>query len=524
MIVRGQTSHARDRPDASPPEFAAMIAHLRTRQLVWIACAAALLALVGWDFAMATTFLGDDYIFRAYARLESNPLLAFVADKHGGEYYRPIPMLLWWVLERLSGGQAWVFALWSFLLHLLCAALLALAGRALGLARRPAILAGILFFAAPAEREAALWFSASTDLLAVAAILGTLAAFLAGKRWTRALSVLLAAVACFCKETALVLPVLLAAALWFREKGQGRSPTIWRCLPPILPHLAVVVLCFVARVAVLHGVGGTNDPPAPWWAWSIQIVGGVVHALTAYAPLPEWLAWVAGACILAVATVAAWRRNALVGFALVWVFATVLPLPAAGWVVGARYFYLPAAGLVLLAAMALEAANTMVTVGAIVCFLGLGLLSGSHRATEVGMYRQVVAAANAAVTEGLAHGHRIFFIRGGVKDLDLAVKLSSNGPRPQVGYVIFPDVPASFIWLPHELAERLNFVLARPPLPPAGAYRFGDETIVGQARREEAPDLDEVLTRLPELRIIHVDRKGSSFTWEDRTDEYRRIR
>ena len=100
---------------------------------VWSLVALCLLALVGWDFAAATTFLGDDYIFRLYGRLEANPLAAFVADKHGGEYYRPLPMLLWWILERLADGRAWVFAGASFLLHLLCSALLA----------RPSIIAAM---------------------------------------------------------------------------------------------------------------------------------------------------------------------------------------------------------------------------------------------------------------------------------------------------------------------------------------------------------------------------------------------
>jgi hypothetical protein len=42
---------------------------------------------------------------------------------------------------------------------------------------------------------------------------------------------------------------------------------------------------------------------------------------------------------------------------------------------------------------------------------------------------------------------------------------------------------------------------------------------MGLARREEAPDLDDVLARLPELRIIElvVDRHGK-VTAADRTD------
>jgi hypothetical protein len=155
--------------------------------------------------------------------------------------------------------------------------------------------------------------------------------------------------------------------------------------------------------------------------------------------------------------------------------------------------------------------------------LCLGLLAGNHRAGEVRLYRQAVATADAAVSDGLLRGYRLFFVRGGVKDLDLALKLLPHRPKPQVGFVVIADVPASFVWLPHDLAGRLHFLLARPPLPLTGAYRFGGERIVGQARREEAPDLDEVLTRLPELRIIHLSRTASGFAWEDRTEAYRRL-
>jgi hypothetical protein len=494
---------------------------LNRKRILWSFAAAALLALVGWDFVVATTFLGDDYVFRLFGRLEDNPFVAFVADKHGGEYYRPIPMLLWWVLERVADGQVWLFALASFLLHLLCALLLAVLTRLLGLGRRTALLAGVLFFIAPAQREAALWFSASTDLLSVAALLGSLATFLAGGRW-RLLSVLLAAVAFFSKETALVLPALLFAAAWFRARQRGEAPSLKDCLVSAVPHLAVAVLYLGARLAVLRGVGGSGDPMAPWFAWGLQLGAGMAHAVTAYAPLPEWLALLAGGVILVAVAFVGWRRSPLARFALVFVALALLPLPAAGWVVGARYFYLPAAGLFLLVAVAIESASHLLVGTAVACLLCLGLLSGGHRADEVRQYRQAVAAADAAVQDGLSHGHQLFFVRGGVKDLDLALKLFPHRPQPRFGYVVLPDVPASFVWLPHELAEQLAFVLAQPPLPPSGAYHFGGERIVGQARREESPALDEVMTRLPDLRIIHVRRQGSYYHWEDRTDDYRR--
>jgi len=482
----------------------------------------ALLALVGKDFVLASTFVGDDHVFRLFARLEGNPLGAFVADRHGGEYYRPLPMLLWWVIERVSGGAEGAFALVAFALHLLAAGLLGLAGRSLGLAPRAALIAALLFFASPAQREAALWYSASTDLLAVAAMLGALAAFAGEGGRRRALSLALAAIAFWSKESALVLPALLIAATWFRRRGRGLSCTVGACVRPVLPHVALAAVYLTARFAVLGGWGGTNDEVAPWWAWGVQLASGVVHAATAYAPLPEWLAWALGVPALAASAAVAWRRSPLAGFAMLLVVVPLVPLPAAGWVVGARYFYLPAAGVMLLAGMALAPAGRAAQALALACLLGLGLLSGTARAREVALYRRALAAASAAVDEGLARGHRLFLVRGAVKDLDLAVKLAARPFRRTPDHVVIADVPASFVWLPPEWGEPLAFLLARPPLPPAGAYVFAGERIVGQARREDAPDLDVVLERLPELRIVQLERRGAAYGWVDRTDDYRR--
>ena len=494
------------------------------KRAVWVLAVVLLVLAVAWDFATATTFLGDDYLFRAFGRLEANPLLAFVADKHGGEYYRPLPMLMWWLLERISGGQVWVFALAAFVQHALCAVLLAVVGHKTGFAARTAVLAGCLFFAAPAEREAALWFSASTDLLAGMAMLGTTICFLSNRRWLRALSLALGAVAFFCKESALVLPALLASACWFRAARQGRPRSVARCLTAVLPHVVVAALFLVARTLVLRGVGGSNDPLAPWWGRAVQLAAGLLHAVPCYAPLPEWVALLAGACLLAWAGAVTFRQRDLAGVAFFWVVIALAPLPAAGWVVGARYFYVPAAGLMLLLALALENTSGLASVFAVAAFLGLGLVSGQHRATEVTLYRQAVAAASAGIGEGVSRGQRVFFVSGGVKDLDLAIKLDHKASAAVRSAVVIPDVPASFVWVPPDLAGRLDFLLARPSLPPSGAYRFGDARLVGLARREDAPDLDEVLTRLPELRILRLGYKGGRFTVEDRTEQYTRGR
>ena len=494
------------------------------KRFVWIFAAFLLVGAVAWDFAVATTFLGDDYLFRAFARLEGNPLVAFTTDKHGGEYYRPLPMVLWWLLERLTDGRAWCFALVAFLLHTACAGLVAVVARRMGLSRRTALVSGCLFFASPAQREAALWFSASTDLLSTVAMVAAVVCLLSDKKWARGLSIPWAAVAFLCKESALVLPALMVAAIWFRARNQGESPRAGRCLAVVLPHLVVAMVVLVARGLVLGGIGGAGDPLAPWWGRAVQLASGLVHSMTAYAPLPEWVAWLVGACVIGWAVFVTSRRKALSVFALAWVAISLAPLPAAGWVVGARYFYGPAVGLMILLALALETAGGLASVFAVAIFLGLGLPAGRHRAAEVRLYQRAVAAARAGVEAEVSRGNRLFFVSGGVKDLDLALKLDRHASQAMRQAVVVPDVPASFVWMPPDLAGRLDFLLARPPLPPSGAYHFGDAKLVGLARREEAPDLDDVLERLPDLRILRLVFQAGGFHIEDRTEQYMRGR
>jgi hypothetical protein len=458
---------------------------------------------------------------------------------HGGEYYRPLPMLLWWLLDRAGQGGEWPFALAGFLLHAGSAALVVALARGVGFTLRVSLAAGALFLVAPAEREAALWFAASTDLLATLATLAALICLLRTSRGWQAASVVLAAVAYFSKETALVLPLLGVAAKFAAvTKGENstRQPRVAKhtggrgelteflraCVVPVVPHLLLAGACLAARFAVLRGLGGSNDPVAPWWGRGLQMIAGLVHSVTAYAPFPDALAWLVGGSVLLAAGVLAVRSahvSRRAWFPVLWTLLALLPLPAAGWVVGARYFYLPAVGLMLMLALAADARGSAVVVLAISLLAAIGLGSTAARMGEVRRCRAVLTAARDAVTQGAQAGHAIFLVRNGVKDLDLALKFTSPLGRLPQPLLVIPDVPASFVWMPDAFANRARFLLASPPLPPAGEYHFGGQHIVGLARREEAPDLDDVLARLPELRFIELAADGrGQVTWQDRTE------
>jgi len=279
----------------------------------------------------------------------------------------------------------------------------------------------------------------------------------------------------------------------------------WRELAALsVPALAYLL----ARRHILGGWGGTGDQRAPFAGKLLQVSSGLVHVVAGSDIFPEAFAWGAGVAVLAVAALAAVRR-ARAGEPRVWLGAAVagiavVPLLAAGWIIGARYFYLPAVGLALLVGEAAGSAAPAWRIAGLVALLALGAIQASVRHDDVRLYDRRVEAAHRAVADGVAHGHFVFHIAGGIKDLDLAVKEAPEFRDVEDRLLVLADVPASFVALPEALGTRAEFLIASPPLPPSGAYRFGARRVVGLARRGDEPTLDELLQHFPDTRFIRL--------------------
>ena len=133
-----------------------------------------------------------------------------------------------------------------------------------------------------------------------------------------------------------------------------------------------------------------------------------------------------------------------------------------------------------------------------------------QRRADVVSYDRRVAAARRVVGSGLASGYRVFNIMSGVKDLDLAVKEDPRLADHAGDVLVLTDVPASFVIVPAALAAAAAPLLAQPPLPPSGAYRFGDARVVGLARRGDGPSLREVWQRFPDIRFVRLLRSPAA--------------
>ena len=474
----------------------------------------ALALLVGAPFFAATTFIGDDHLFLAFARYAPNPLVAFVRDQHGGEFYRPLPMLLWWALGRLFPTTPAAFAALALGLHAAAALLL---GRLVTVVRsdgnpqrvpedrRVAVSAALLFFVAPLPREAAYWFAASTDLLAAVFTLGALVAVVRG-RTARAIA--LGAGACWSKETAVVLP-LLAAVVLAMQTREVRPRDLARRVAPLA---AVVAAYAAARTLVLHGLGGSGDAAAPPAAKVVQLAAGLVHVFTGTQTLGAVPALIVGLAVwllvLGATAREAWRARPVPVTGPVLILAlvalSVAPLVGAPWIVGARYFYFPAAAVAWLGAERLRRFGVPATVGVLCGLGGLGLGQDLARRPEIVTYDARLDAARRGVATGLGEGFDTFHIDAGIKDLDLAVKEDPRVRPREDQLLVLADVPASFVVAPPGRPGAVDFLLAQPPLPPAGAYRFGAQRIVGLARQGDDPTLGEVTAHFPRIRFIRL--------------------
>lgn len=301
--------------------------------------------------------------------------------------YRPVVLLTFALTARLAGLDATWFHLINLVLHAAVAVVLfGLAGR-LGLSPGGALAAAALFAVHPLHSEAVIWIVGRAELLAALSVLGVLSWHLrpadapAGRRYGWLAPAAVFAVGLFSKEHVIVLPALVLVAELARDRGAGPRPGG----RPLYAAYAVVVAGYLAaRFAALGGRLVTDPRDIALidnvlahvdtgprlltaltvalrylglWLWprSLSMDYGynavpVVTSPLAPAVLAGLLAWGALLGLGAWSWVRGPRRIALAVALTVLAFLPVsnLVVPI-GTAMGERLFYLPSAGLCLLA-------------------------------------------------------------------------------------------------------------------------------------------------------------------------------
>jgi hypothetical protein len=294
--------------------------------------------------ALGVGFLSDDFILVDHAA-------SWSAGPAMPEFFRPVPLLLWGALLHLGGGAPALHLL-NIVLHGTNAYLTTRVVAGWIERRSWFVIAGGLMLASPLAPEAVVWCSGVFDVFATTVLL---AAVLAARRYASATRapdrlafIALAVFALLSKETAAVLPFLVAIDAWVRK-------TLPKTLAVDLAALTIAIAAIsVARLTVRYGVASV-----PFRRFLVQRAvftsfGGLAVPWHADAlRLSTLLPLVSGVIALGLLTTFflasrnGWTtRPALAGAA--WILAGILPvLPILAIELdleASRYLYLPSVG------------------------------------------------------------------------------------------------------------------------------------------------------------------------------------
>jgi tetratricopeptide (TPR) repeat protein len=308
--------------------------------------------------------------FRGNVWMQQSPL---------GNYYRPV-FLAWLLLNHtIFGLHPMFWHLTNILAHLGATALVYLLALRLTREQKIAAIAALIFGVHPVHIESVAWISGVTEPLLALLMIPSFLAFMKyrekkGTHWL-AISVAWFAVALLAKETAVVLPGLMATYVllcpdedWRRKFADAAKV--------VVPFAAVTLVYLMMRASALHGlVHTTVDLPASislytlpsvLWFYLKQLVAPIRLSAfydTLYVTHVSWKYFLSPllGVILAAAIIAYawWRsRSPLVAFAAIWMLLPLAPvmnlsLLPMGDFVHDRYLYLPSIGFALLAGMAL---------------------------------------------------------------------------------------------------------------------------------------------------------------------------
>ena len=309
------------------------------------------------------TALGAGFVWLDHSHLQEGLALAkagewvslFGRGFAGTGFYRPL-MAASLSLDAALGGAPWLYHATSLLWHAAAAVLVVLAAETLGVARRGAVLAGMIFAVHPATSLVAAAIAFRSEAMIAAALLALVVWHRAGRPWLAALALLFGALT---KETALVLGPLLIAALELDARGEPAGLRArWRLFAA---EGAALVVAVSLRLAFAPAWRATFAPLGPGEAAGTRLASLGKSAAALVVPADRTICdafpvtglasgWaLLGALVLVAAAVLAWRRR---GPALLLVLALLPSLnlvPIMRWW-SPHYLYVPLAFAAMLAA------------------------------------------------------------------------------------------------------------------------------------------------------------------------------
>lgn len=177
--------------------------------------------------------------------------------RDGSDFYRPVQNLSFMLDTHISNGNTDAFHIDNFLQHFLTCSLIFYLLILLQVNNLLALLLSLFFCVNPLFTHAVVWIPSRGDLLValfgVASIIFFIRYFNTVNKIFIPASVIAFCIAMFSKETAILIPVIIAAYIRFNDKKRMRSmPVIFL----FISYALVVAIYLYARKVVLTGTSG----------------------------------------------------------------------------------------------------------------------------------------------------------------------------------------------------------------------------------------------------------------------------
>ena len=440
-------------------------------QVLLVAAAA---SLAYWP-ALRAFLQTDDYTLLAFSRILRHPLALFSHEHFPlGPYFRPLPMLLWWISARIFGNALMPQYALNLLLHVGVSLLLWRLLKRVSPGSHAGWMIALLFAVHPAAVGTALWLSDRFDLLATLFALLALDAAFACRQSPSRLRTISTFALVLCALLSKESGVVAAAAVlvvWLWPRRSGADERLGPAQPAAAAMLTAALVAWVGwRAYVAHAVlsmmvDGAASPVALIGAGSIRwIVDFWTYALAwRQMHAVALVAFACGVVLLAAAAAAArfWRvprplphskAAALACSAAIVAVCLVMEAPYSYlWTVTpglanpdlaaqySRLFYLPLCGVAIAAVVAVEriaqcCAESMrrpalLLAGSAAVLLACAWATAAHDLADgyrrkTLAHRPVVAAAIEAVAAAeLPSSHcRLFLIGVGMRDSGYMLK------------------------------------------------------------------------------------------------------
>lgn len=314
--------------------------------------------------------------FSSISKIFTTGVWSFLSPDRGGNYYRPLMMIVYMLTHSAFGFNSTVFHLINVLLHVAISILVYLLIFRLSKRANIALIGGLLFAVHPIHTEAVVWIASLPELgmtffyvLSFYLYVKARSSIKRKSFFLKIFSIASFLVSLLFKEMAITLPIILIAYEHLYNKTSLKDS-----LRRYMAYIGVLVFYFSLRIHALGGIAPQERFHITFYENILSILSFVgqywwklmfpihLNAWYAFQPEQSFFKWDVLVALLIIALFIGlllwlWRAQKKAWFAILWVFITLFPVLYLNRVglnaFTERYLYLPSVGFCWLIAYAL---------------------------------------------------------------------------------------------------------------------------------------------------------------------------